>query len=158
MEWNRVLRKLDKLSGSRPASEDALQDAFVKLDGYRREHAVAHPKAFLVRVAINLALNERRRMSRRDHGDLSTRTEFLSDDQPLQDEVLAARERLHVVSTALMTLPARTREVFLMHRLEALRYKEIAERLAISVSAVEKHIARATLRLTDAMHRYEEEG
>ncbi len=42
-----------------------------------------------------------------------------------------------------------------MHRLEAMRYKDIAQRLAISVSAVEKHIARATVRLTEAMHQYE---
>jgi RNA polymerase sigma-70 factor (ECF subfamily) len=132
-----------------------LQDAFLKLDIYRSEHVVIQPKAFLVRTAINSALNERRRVSRVCHRELGNVSDILSDDQPLQDEVLAARERLHIVRTALMTLSPRTREVFLMHRLEAMRYKDIAQRLAISVSAVEKHIARATVRLTEAMHQYE---
>jgi RNA polymerase sigma-70 factor (ECF subfamily) len=36
-----------------------------------------------------------------------------------------------------------------MHRLENLKYREIAQRLGISQSAVEKHIARAALFLTE---------
>ncbi len=150
-EWNRIVRRLDKLAGGPQAAEDALQDAFLKLDSYRRDHEVDHPKAFLVRVAVNLALNERRRAARVAHAEVEQLHDVLQDDRPLQDEVIAARERLLLVRKALSTLPPRTREVFLMHRLEGMRYRDIAERLSISVSAVEKHIARATLRLTEAL-------
>jgi RNA polymerase sigma factor (sigma-70 family) len=91
------------------------------------------------------------------HSEVGELHDILRDDQPLQDEVIAARERLVFVRKALSTLPPRTREVFLMHRLEGMRYREIAERLSISVSAVEKHIARATLRLTEALQSLEAE-
>jgi DNA-binding NarL/FixJ family response regulator len=43
----------------------------------------------------------------------------------------------------------RTREVFLMHRIEGLRCREIASRLGISQRSVEKHIARAALFLAE---------
>jgi RNA polymerase sigma-70 factor (ECF subfamily) len=44
-------------------------------------------------------------------------------------------------------LPPRTREVFLMHRVEELGYKAIAARLGISVRTVEWHVAEAVARL-----------
>jgi RNA polymerase sigma-70 factor (ECF subfamily) len=46
-----------------------------------------------------------------------------------------------------MELPARTRDVFVLRRLEGLPYNEIAKRLGLSVSAVEKHMLRATRHL-----------
>jgi RNA polymerase sigma-70 factor (ECF subfamily) len=55
-----------------------------------------------------------------------------------------AKERLRQVSEVLMALPARTRAVFLLRRVEGLRYAEIAIRLRVSVSTVEKEMARAT--------------
>ena len=73
----------------------------------------------------------------------------ITEISPLQDEVLAARARLERVSQGLNRLTPRTREIFLMHRLENLKYREIAQRLGISQSAVEKHIARAALFLTE---------
>jgi len=44
-------------------------------------------------------------------------------------------------------LPRRTREVFLLHRLEGLAYKEIAAQLGISIRTVEWHVAEAILRI-----------
>jgi RNA polymerase sigma-70 factor (ECF subfamily) len=73
----------------------------------------------------------------------------MEDHAPLQDEVLAARRRLARVQEGLKRLTPRTREVFLMHRLDGLKYREVAERLGISQSAVEKHIAKAALFLTE---------
>jgi RNA polymerase sigma-70 factor (ECF subfamily) len=60
-----------------------------------------------------------------------------------------ARERLETVKFVLGQMPERTREVFLMHRLDGMKYREIAATFGISVSAVEKHIARATQALIE---------
>lgn len=50
---------------------------------------------------------------------------------------------------ALDSLGPRTREIFLLHRLDGLKYREIAAQLDITVSAVEKHIAKASLFLVN---------
>ena len=66
-----------------------------------------------------------------------------------QDEVLAARARLERVKVALGTLSPRTRAVFLMHRIDGMKYREIAAQLGITMSAVEKHVARAVVTLSE---------
>ncbi|WP_275428447.1 RNA polymerase sigma factor, partial [Enterobacter cloacae] len=62
------------------------------------------------------------------------------NDHPLQDEVIAARIRLERVQRLLKELSPRTSEIFMMHRAEGMKYREIAAQLGITVSAVEKHI------------------
>jgi RNA polymerase sigma-70 factor (ECF subfamily) len=132
--------------------EDLLHTAYIRLEEYRSRAQVDNPSAFLVRVAVNLAHDERRRPHSRNHIDsMAPETLALRDDQPLQDEILAARMRLSRVSAALERLSPRTREIFLMHRVENIKYREIAQRFGISVSAVEKHVAKAVLFLAEGM-------
>ena len=54
---------------------------------------------------------------------------------------------------ALEELPERTRDIFLMRRYEGLAYGDIAERLGISVSAIEKHVAKAVAYIARRMAR-----
>jgi RNA polymerase sigma-70 factor (ECF subfamily) len=106
-------------------------------------------EAFMVRIAVNLARDEHRRHRRRP---ISTGEdlEAIADAGPLPDEILDARQRLNAVQAVLSRLNPRSRQVLLMHRVEGLRYREIAERLGISESAVEKHVAKAALGLMRA--------
>ncbi len=149
--WRALLRRIKAATGARDP-EDLLQAAFIKLEEYRTRVPVENPNAFLVRVAINLAHDDRRRASSRKHIDcMDPESLTLRDDRPLQDEVLAARVRLSRVREALNELSPRTREVLLMHRVEELKYREIAQRLGVTVSAVEKHVAKAALFLAERM-------
>jgi RNA polymerase sigma-70 factor (ECF subfamily) len=61
------------------------------------------------------------------------------------------------VMRALNELPERTREIFVLQRLEQMTYPQIAEALAISVSTVEKHMIKALAYLT-ARRRAEEKS
>src|SRR3546814_300997 len=63
------------------------------------------------------------------------------------DRVLQARDEIARVVQALGELPERTRDIFLMRRYEGLAYSEIACRVGISVSALEKHMAKAVAHL-----------
>lgn len=65
-----------------------------------------------------------------------------SEYKLLYDEL---QEQINLV---IEKLPARSREVFLLSRYEGLRNKDIAEKLHISVSAVEAHIAKALQRFS----------
>jgi RNA polymerase sigma-70 factor (ECF subfamily) len=146
----RMLLSLTRVAGDPAAAEDCLQTAHVRLAEFRRSRTVVNEKGFLVHTARNIAIDEARRARTRAEapGGIDAVME-LRDDRPLQDEVLLARERLARVREALASLPERTRDIFLMHRLAGLKYREIAERVGVSVSAVEKHIAKATLRLAE---------
>lgn len=145
------LRRLLRSRGrSADDTDDLIQEAFLRLQMYRREREVREPEAFLVRTALNLSINAARQ--RRSHGihvsqDLEAST--IIDPTPSPDEVVAAQERLQRLRAGIETLNPRTREVLLLHRIEGYSQAQIAARLGITVSAVEKHIAKAALFLTE---------
>jgi RNA polymerase sigma-70 factor (ECF subfamily) len=125
---------------------DILQEAFLKAFAAEMTTPVQDPKAFLFRVAKNVAISEMTRKSRRDTDYL----EDLSDSEVFEDERSGSVEahidgtrKLFVLSQALAHLPEEYQRVFLMRKLEGLRVKQIATRLSVSVSTVEKRLAKA---------------
>ncbi|WP_198577994.1 RNA polymerase sigma factor [Caulobacter hibisci] len=146
--WRGLVRRITRITRDPAGAEDVVQSAMVRMLEYRRANVLINPEGFVARAAVNLAIDERRQRARRPEEGLDFIDDALADSQPLQDEVLRARERLARLKLGLARLSPRTREVFLLHRLEGLKYREIAERLGITVSAVEKHVAKAALFLT----------
>lgn len=67
------------------------------------------------------------------------------------EHVFLMRERLTRATAILLELPERTRVIFVLRRLEGMKYRDIAIRLGISVSAVEKHMERAVVRLAEGI-------
>jgi len=147
--WNGLLRQIIKRTRRKSDAEDLLQAAYVRLMRYRESHPVENIPGFLIKTAVNIGVDNYRR--ERFLAEIAPEIGGGTENSPLQDEVLAARARLKRLEDGLAELSPRTREVFLMHRLDSLKYREIAERLSISQSAVEKHIARAALFLTEWM-------
>lgn len=146
--WTKLLKVVARHTRGRGDAEDLLHAAYIRLEQYRAEHTVENPSAFLIRTASNIAIDIHRHDRLWAPGDANQETQR-PDDAPLQDEVIAARDRLARVKEGLAKLTPRTREVFLMHRLHGMKYREIAVHFGISQSAVEKHIAKAALFLTE---------
>jgi RNA polymerase sigma factor (sigma-70 family) len=145
-EWRKLLRRVRFATRGSDDAEDLLHAAYLRLSEYGRSAEIQNPEAFLVRTARNIAADEARH--RRVRNELDNGAEILietTDHEPLQSEALAARERLRRVEEGLDRLGPRTREIFLMHRVDGLKYKDIARHVGISVSAVEKHVAKASL-------------
>ncbi|MHB8528752.1 MAG: RNA polymerase sigma factor [Caulobacteraceae bacterium] len=144
--WAKLLQRIKRIVARREDAEDLLQQAYERLERFRAARRVDNPAGFLVRAAVNIGIDEQRRDRHIERAYTVHRDGLgIADSAPMQDEVLAARQRLERVRLGLTKLSVRTREVFLMHRLEGLKYREIALRLGISQSAVEKHIAKAAV-------------
>lgn len=148
------LRKLLRRRGRMAAdSDDLIQEAFLRLEVYCRNHVVRQPEAFLVRTVINLSADERRSAYARRVVAGRMDSLQLIDPRPLPDEVLAAQQRLQRMRRGLGMLSPRVRQVFVMNRLEGCSYSRIAAQLGISESAVEKYIAKASQFLWEWMNR-----
>jgi RNA polymerase sigma factor (sigma-70 family) len=147
--WADVLARIRRRTRSDQDAEDLLHSAWLRLFAYRVEHEVREPAGFLVQTAANLAVDKHRQGKRSAREPIDAFAATSEDDSPLQDEVLAARERLRRVQAGLERLPPRTRQVFVMHKIEGMKLREIAAALRITQSAVEKHVARAVLFLTE---------
>lgn len=145
----RHLKRLLLRNGrSRHDADDLIQEAFLRLHIHCRSDAPGQEEAFLKRTVMNLSVDLHRRAHR--HLYVHERPEELSiiDRRPTPDEDLALHERLLRVESVLRSLSAKTRDVFLMHRLDGCSCAQIAQHFQITVSAVEKHIARAVQALT----------
>lgn len=133
--------------------EDVVQETFLRAYNAEHKHTDIHsPKAFLFRVARNLALKELGRKSRlitNYIADLGA-TEVIDGQNSVEDEV-AQRERLAVFCKAAATLPLQCRRSFLLRKIYGLTQQEISRELNISVSTVEKHLATGLMRCNTYM-------
>ncbi len=159
-ELRPLLIKLRRLLRSRGRSvddtDDLIQEAFLRLQLYCRDHSIERKEAFLIRTALNLSVDQTRREHREslEHGVLEKLS--LIDPKPIPDEVYAGQKRLLLWERGLATLSPRRREVFLLNRLDGYSFPQIAQRLGITLSMVEKHAAKAVLFLTEWMEQGEQ--
>jgi len=131
-------------------ADDLVQEAWVRLACYEREHAVFEPEAFLMRVALNLSVDTYRAQATRGD-EVQFEEVILIDATPTAEAVVLARERTARLSICLERLNDKTRDIFTAHRIDGMSYQEIAQRHQLSVSTVEKHIAKAVAQITGWM-------
>jgi len=150
--FRRLRMLLLRRGRTREEAEDLIQDAFLKMQEYcERGGQVCQPEGFLVRTVLRLAANARRDAHRNLYYEEPVENlTLIVDTTPTPDEVLAADQCLEGMRDALDAVSRRTRDVFFMQRLDGLSYAQIAQRLGVSISAVEKHIASALAILADA--------
>lgn len=140
-------------------AEDLTQEVFLRI--LRRGDSVPleNAEVFLFSVAGNLLRDRARRRDTHyaaDHASLDAPgfdfsnsgllSEALVEDRE-PERVLLSQESLAEVLNALDELGERTRDIFMMYRLERMKHRDIAALYGITVSAVEKHIAKAGVHL-----------
>jgi RNA polymerase sigma factor (sigma-70 family) len=128
---------------SRDDAEDLAQEVYLRMARHPDLGQVQCLKAFAFQTALNLVRDRSRRSyTRSQRVSVSIdRVELSGGDDPL--EQASHDEGLELVVRALSQLPEKTRRALLLHRIEGLRYSEIANHLGVSVSMVEKHISAA---------------
>lgn len=131
-------------------AEDLVQEAWLRLAMFEGQEAVVEPEAFLMRAALNLSTDAYRAKANRGE-QLELEDVVLVDSTPSGEARVMAQQQVARLSECLAALPSKTRDIFLAHRHEGLRYQDIATLCGLSVSAVEKHIARAMLEVTSGM-------
>ena len=129
-------------------AEDLVQEVFLRMlrraDGADIEDA----RGYLFETASSVLIDRTRRLEAKH---LAERDRL---NPPARRREVFPRERLPSApvarcraSAALMELPGRTRTIFVLRRLEGMKYSQIARLLRISVSTVEKQMASALLHL-----------
>lgn len=131
-------------------ADDLVQEAWIRLARYEQGQPVEQPEAFLMTTAINLSIDAHRARSTRGE-EVLLEDVVLVAPTPGVEDVLLARERVARLSECLARLNDKTRAIFLAHRIDGMSYQEIAQMHRLSISSVEKHIAKAVLQLTGWM-------
>lgn len=134
-------------------ADELVHDAFIKVAQYERAHVAESKEALLVTAAVNLSIDrarKRRRSPFAEHDDV----EAVADGAPDPGQIVEERARLAHAANGLDRLPERTRRILLKRRLDNLPFAEIARSENMSVDAVEKQVARATLQLMKWMEQW----
>jgi RNA polymerase sigma-70 factor (ECF subfamily) len=140
--------------GDRAEAEDLTQDVFIRLAGVTQREQIDDPDALVFKIAANLLRDRGRRNATRavaqlaemdDHLVSTLTREFLEDRTP--ERVLLARLEMVDVLKALDELGERTKDIYVLFRLESMKQREIAALHGLTVKSVEKHVMRATLHL-----------
>jgi RNA polymerase sigma-70 factor (ECF subfamily) len=128
--------------------EDLVQEVFLRLAQRTGEAPVEAQEGYVFAIANSVLADSYRRASRQLPAAPEPVVETRGGAEERSPErILLAQEELAVVERALSELPERTRFVFVLSRYEELSYQEIARRLGVSVSAVEKQMMRALAHL-----------
>lgn len=126
--------------------EDVAQEAYLRAFAAEQKKHIKEPKAFLFRIAKNVALNELTRKSRQ----ITDFIEDVSASVVINTEVSAeeeadSQEQIGLYCEAVAALPAKCRHAFLLRKVHGLSHKEIATRMSLSVSSVEKYLRQGVL-------------
>lgn len=131
-------------------ADDVLQDLYLRLQKTDFKTPVSNQIAFLYKMANNLALDYRKQTQRqraRDHKWHEASGHFLGSDPihdaPDVDAGIDAQAKISKIIKLVRQLPPQCSKVFVAHKLEGLSHAEVAERLQISRSTVEKHMVKA---------------
>jgi RNA polymerase sigma factor (sigma-70 family) len=128
-------------------ADELVHDAFLRIEQFERAHQARSREALLVTAAVNLSIDRQRRRARSPFVELDD-LQAIADRTPDPAQIVEQQARLRHAAAGLQQLPERTRRILLARRLDGLPYAEIAEREGMTVAAVEKQVARATLQLT----------
>lgn len=142
-------RYLTRLLGNSAEAHDVAHDAYLRVYPKVQDRSAEKPEAVLYTTARHLAFNHlKRRRIAPISGD-TAHPDLAASTTPGVVQTVMARQELAHLEAAIADLPAGCRQVLLLRKIELLSHQEIADRLGIAVSTVEKQHARA-LRLLRA--------
>ena len=145
-----VRRFFSRRGQSKAEAEDLTQEVFSRLlHRNNGNEPVANIEGYVFQIAANLLKGRARQyLRRRALDDDALNQDWAKGTEEFTPErIILGREACREVAAALQELPERVRVVFVLNRFEELSGSEIASRLNISISTVEKAMIRALAHL-----------
>jgi RNA polymerase sigma factor (sigma-70 family) len=150
-----LVRYFTRLTADSAMAEDIVQDLYVRLSGMTYESQIGDPTAFLFRMAHNIHLNQLRALRNSRGRDAAWQElsghrvgDETADDGPSAEDQAHGRQLMQRLTAALSELPEKTQAIFRLHRFDGLSQTEVATRMEMSLSSIEKHLATALRHLT----------
>ncbi len=144
---DKLIGNLLRILKSRELVEEQVQELFLRIWNGREDIDPDKPfKAYLFRIAANMAKNIFRKMSY----DKQMRSTLLPIEQRIYthvEERIASQENKKILDSLLDKLPPQRRMVFTLCKLEGKSYREVGELLNISENTVNDHIRKANITL-----------
>jgi len=160
--YPKLLRFAKEYVISEEDAENIVQDVFLKLWEMRRSlHLIENMNAYLFRLIKNRCLDHLKHMVSVEKYNKTTQNTFeMEMDLKLYslnqfDENILSDENIEsLVMDAINSLPEKCREIFILSKVDGLKYKEISARLGISTNTVENQVSIAPRKLRIKLKSY----
>jgi RNA polymerase sigma-70 factor (ECF subfamily) len=151
---NRLFNFILRYLGDRPAAEDLVQEAFIRVytsaHRFKRMGGVS-ASSWIFKIAYNLSINEIKRSSRYQEFCNELKQNSKNHGEKAQSKSIEEWEIKKDIVSALNLLPENQRAALLLRVNEGFSYKEISEILNCSISSVESLIFRARKHLKESL-------
>jgi RNA polymerase sigma factor (sigma-70 family) len=155
--YARLFDFLYRMTGDSIASEDLVQEVFLRMLKYRSSFGEdSQFKAWMYHIARNARIDFFRK--RRSEGNPSEVNDQAPASPVPADQALERRQHNELLARALMVLPEEKRELLVLARYQEMKYDEIAALLEIEVGTVKVRVHRAMVELRDAFLRLTREN
>jgi RNA polymerase sigma factor (sigma-70 family) len=125
---------------------DLTHETYLRLDKKINKENPENTRALAFHIAANLAIDHERKVAVRkryaSNNDFDAVLETVSDNSSQPEATVLAQEQLMIVKKALAELPVNCRTAFHLYSVEGLSYSEIATRMGISKSMVNKLLSQ----------------
>jgi RNA polymerase sigma-70 factor (ECF subfamily) len=139
-------------------AEDVAQETFLRMSSHAAEwRPLGQVRTFLLHIARNLALNERRRQQNRLWALGRARPQLMARSVPTPCEVLEESELRCAIQRAVEAMPERRREAFALVRFGGLSYREAAAVMGTSEQTVANQLTSALADLRRAIEPFADE-
>ncbi|TCM04763.1 RNA polymerase sigma factor [Sphingomonas sp. PP-CC-3G-468] len=133
-------------------ARDLVQDVLARMLSTEAWGAISSPKTYMMRMMRNLVIDRLRRAKIIDFRHFVDFENFdAPDDTPDQHRIAEDRQQLDDLARAIRALPDKCRIVFERCRVDGQSPRQIADELGVSLSTLEKRLARAVYLLTQAL-------
>ncbi|MFJ3411104.1 RNA polymerase sigma factor [Pseudomonas protegens] len=151
-----LIRMLARVVGCANLAEDLAQETYLRVAKALNARPIEHLQPFLYQTAQYLAFDHlRSQRSKRRFEYQPTDASQLSEvptAAPGPESHVQGQQQLHLLQQVLATLPKRQQQILVLHKLHDLSQSQIAQRLQVSLSTVEKdlrHALNACIKATD---------
>lgn len=143
LHYDELVEYIRRRFNGRHFARDLVHDVCIQILEKPPREDISRPLAFLRKITFNRAV-DRLRAER-------IRTTYAQVQMPLEQSLdawdgsraLEFEQQVRALLAVVEALPARQRQVFLLHRIHDMPQREIAEELGISLNMVTQHFGRA---------------
>ena len=130
--------------------DDVIQETYTRLIAAESVTHIRDAKSYTFQIAGSVVVDHLRRLKVVSIASVSDHLDMPSEE-PSPERQVIDREELHRLAQMIASLPRRVRDVFTLRRVYGLSQREVAERLGIAESTVEKHMARGFLLMLEPL-------
>ncbi len=141
-----------RITKERSQAEDIVQEVLFELYKKRDKLKIESLLGYLRRAVYNRAINKVK--NRKDYIEADEVSYELTDGTTNSQEGMEYEELEAFINRVIDSLPEKCRLVFILNRFEQLSYKEVAQRLDISVKTVENQMSKALRILRSELENY----